>query len=322
MVPPLVEVLEGLANGHELNSRGKSMIASESIDSSLSELMMQLEELWSNCDEVFANIRTLKWEEKFGQHWTYADIPRHLAYVDRSVVADGIMFGAEMPTEKRLFMHSHRQFNEWNDRMLTQYRRPNSVQFALDQMQKSRGAIRDAVANLTDEDLVLPVWFPLTGLAGWRTVKFALEFCRHHTWVHFTQLCLRLQIAPSNISPRIIHGALDSLIYSLSPLLNESIAQKVSLATRLVVTGLGGGCWEIKVFDGKCIIAKAADISPRVNMILTLTPETLVEILSNMRYPIFAFLTGHLQVRGLRYLPVFLQLFPRPDPDRQLVPFI
>ncbi len=285
----------------------------------LDELIAQLEELWSHCDEVFAKIPESKWPAKFGRHWEYADVPRHLAYVDRTVVADGIIFGKFMPPEKQIFMSTHRQFNEWNARMLAEYRRTDSVELALEQMRKSRDAIRHAVAPLNDTDLDQPVWFPLTGFAGWRTVRYTLGFCRQHTWAHFTQLCLRLKFTPWKMNPCIIHGAVDSILQSLLPLLNDTLAPKVDLSAALIVTGAGGGCWIIKVSHGECFISESEAAPPRTDIILTATPETLIEILSDIRHPLAAMLTGRLQVRGLRHLPVFLQLFPRPNPDKPLV---
>ena len=282
--------------------------------------MAQLEELWMHCDAVLTTVPATKWHARFGRHWEYADVPRHLAYVDRAIVADGILFSTSMPKEKQIFMHTHRQFNEWNERMLAEYRRYDSFKLALEQMRRSRDDIRRATAPLTDADLDRPVWFPLAGFAGWRTVRYVLGFCRQHTWAHFTQLCLRLDLAPWKMSADIIHGAVDSIIRSLKPLLNNTLAQKVNFVTTLIITGSGGGYWVIKVSRGACIIIESENMRPQADMTLVLAPETLIEVLSEMRHPLTALFTGHIRVRGWWHLPTFLQLFPRPDPDRQMIP--
>lgn len=285
---------------------------------SLAEWMSQLEELWSHCDTVLNDLSLANWQKKFGRHWKYMDIPCHLAYMDREVIAECIRRGSAMPAQARVFMRTHREFNEWNTHRLAEYRRGQTVEQSLHYMRAGRAAIRQAVAPLVDIDLNRPVWFSLAGFAGWRTVGFALEQCRQHTWAHFMQLQLRLNRKEPAVSPVIVHGALSSMIRSLKPLLNDRLAQGTNLTTALRLTEAGGGVWTIRVANGDCTITEG---TPRhADLTLTLAPETFIEILSEMRSPLMALLTGRIQAHPWQCLPGFLKLFPRPHPDQTLKP--
>jgi len=285
---------------------------------SLAVLMAHLEELWGHYDTVLQELAPEVWQHKFGREWVYADVPRHLAYFDQEVIAEGVACGPAAPAAQLAFMRTHREFNAWNARRLAEYRRDQTVEYALAQMQAGRAAIRQAVAPLGDADLDQPVWFPLAGFAGWRTVRYALEFCRQHTWAHFTQLRLRLKRATPVVSPAVTHGALNGVVHSLAPLLNHTLAQQVRLTAALVLTGPGGGVWAIRVADGECAIT--AGWPAHADLTLTQSPATLIEVLSGMRHPLTAVAAGRIRVGGWRRLPRFLQLFPRPRLDQPLKP--
>ena len=280
--------------------------------------MSQLEELWSHCDTVLNDLSPADWPKKFGRHWTYMDVPCHLAYMDLEIIAEGIKCGPAMPARAQVFMHTPREFNSWNTNRLAEYRRDQTVEQSLRYLRAGRAAIREAVAPLSDADLDCPVWFPLTGFAGWRTVGFALERCRQHTWAHFMQLRLRLNRKEPVVSPIIVHGALSSMIRSLRPLVNARLAQRTQLTTALRLTGKGGGVWTIQVANSDCTITEGAPV--HADLTLALSPETFIEILSEMRSPLMAVLTGRIRVYPWQLLSRFLKLFPRPHPDQALQP--
>jgi hypothetical protein len=285
----------------------------------LAELLGQLEELWSHCDHLLARIPESKWQSRFGQEWEYADVPRHLAYFDSEVVAAAIMHGPALPSEKQVFMHTHREFNDWNRHNLSHLRSAGPAEYALAQMCAARDAVRQSLAPLDDSSLERPAWVFLTGFAGWRTVRFVLEFCRQHTWLHFTQLRLRLGLDTPPVSPAIIHSAVNSIILSLAPLLNQPLAQRVPVLAVLTITGPGGDSWIIRVANGRCTILEG-EPEPDADLKLVLTPETLIAILSKIESPLLAILTGRLQVSGWLHFLLFLWLFPYPRLDQTLNP--
>lgn len=279
--------------------------------------MSHLESLWACYDIVLDDLTRAKWQSKFGREWTYCDLPHHLAYFDHEVIAEGIRRGPATPPDQQMLMRTHRAFNDWNARRLAEGRGQSPEQM-MAHMHASRDAIRRAVAPWADADLERQVWISLTGFGGWRTARFALELCRQHTWMHLIQLRLRLHRRAPPIDPAISHGALNSIIRSFAILLNRPRAERIRLTTVLVFSGTGGGIWTVRVADGVCCIAEGG--AARADLTLTQSPETLIEVLSAMRHPLTAALTGHIRVQGWRHVPAFLQLFPRPKLDQPLEP--
>jgi hypothetical protein len=286
----------------------------------LAELMAHLEELWGHYDTLLGVLAPADWERKFGREWVYADVPRHLAYFDREVLTEGIERGPALPAERQVLMHTHREFNDWNARNLAEHRQLPVAGHLLAHLQATRDAVRGTVAPLTDADLERPIWISLPGVGGWRTIQYALEFCRQHAWMHFIQLRLRLKRATPEVSPAITHSALNGIIRSFAAVLNRSWAQQTRLTAAIMLTGPGGGAWSIRVADGACQIAEGCPAAG-VDLTITLSSDTLIEVLSQMRHPLAAILTGHMRVAGWRHLPRFLQLFARPAPD-QLIALI
>jgi hypothetical protein len=284
------------------------------------ELMAQLEELWGHYDTLLGALAPADWKRKFGRDWDYGDVPRHLAYFDREVLTTGIERGPALPAERQVLMHTHREFNDWNDRNLAERRQQPMAGDSQAQLRATRDDIRRMVAPLTDADLERPIWISLPGVGGWRTVRFALEFCRQHAWMHFIQLRLRLKRLTPEVSPAITHGALNGIIRSFAGVLNRSLANRTRLTAIIVLTGSGGGAWSIRVADGACQMAEGCPAAG-VDLTITQSSDTLIEVLSQMRHPLAAMLTGHMRVAGWRHLPRFLQLFARPAPD-QLIALI
>ena len=53
----------------------------------------ELDALWQCFDELFADLGPKNWNRKHGKHWIFADLPYHLAYLDREctrVMAQGV----------------------------------------------------------------------------------------------------------------------------------------------------------------------------------------------------------------------------------------
>src|SRR5262245_9886907 len=85
-------------------------------------LLADLEDLWRCLDELFASLAPDDWSRRHGKHWTFADVPYHLGYFDRDIVAYPIEQGLDLPTAAHWAARSNSQLNAWNERMFA--RRP------------------------------------------------------------------------------------------------------------------------------------------------------------------------------------------------------
>src|SRR5688572_4810369 len=100
------KILESAASRGRTGTGESPMTALPNTPPTLAELLAQLEELWSHYDKLLADIPESKWQSRFGREWEYADVPRHLAYFDREVVAAAVAHGPALPVEEQLFMHT------------------------------------------------------------------------------------------------------------------------------------------------------------------------------------------------------------------------
>ena len=146
-------------------------------------LLADLEGLWRRFDELVATLRSDDWSGKHGQHWTFADVPYHLAYFDLDVIATAIRRGLNVPVGEQV-LRTEAEQDAWNEIRFTGRPAGTTPQQCLEQMRAGRQAIRNAVANLSEADLERPVFIPLVGL-GWVSVRVALENCYSHTWNYF-----------------------------------------------------------------------------------------------------------------------------------------
>ena len=149
-------------------------------------LLADLEGLWQRFDELLATLGPGNWSGKHGQHWTFTDVPFHLAYFDLDVIATAIRRGLNVPSSEQV-MRTEAEQDAWNEIKFTQRPADTTPQQCLEQMWASRQAIRNVVAGLSEADLDRPVFIPLVGL-GWVCLRVALETSFSHTWNHFMQL--------------------------------------------------------------------------------------------------------------------------------------
>src|SRR5260370_27132992 len=64
-------------------------------------LLADLEGLWQRFDQLVGTLGPDDWAGKHGQHWTFTDVPYHLAYFDLDVIAAAIKGGLRFPTSKQ-----------------------------------------------------------------------------------------------------------------------------------------------------------------------------------------------------------------------------
>jgi hypothetical protein len=64
-------------------------------------LLADLEALWQCFDAVVSTLGPDDWSGKHGKHWTFADVPYHLASFDLEVIVPATKRGLNVPTREQ-----------------------------------------------------------------------------------------------------------------------------------------------------------------------------------------------------------------------------
>jgi len=269
-------------------------------------LLADLEGLWQCFDELVGTLGPDDWSGKHGQHWTFTDVPYHLAYFDRDVIATAIERGLNVLASEQV-MRTQAEQDAWNEIKFTQRPAGTTQQQCLAQMWTSRQAIRDALADLCEADLERPVFIPLVGL-GWVSVRVALETCYSHTWNHYLQLRFWMKCHAPTPSQAQTHRALSYFMAAFAQNMDREQAAQMRLTTVMEFSGPGGGAWTLQVADGLCHVdeGKAA----RADLVMIQSAETFVRTRTGIENPTLALWTGKIKLHGLRHLGTFEKLFP------------
>jgi len=269
-------------------------------------LLADLEGLWRRFDELVGTLGPGDWSGKHGQHWTFSDVPYHLAYFDLDVIATAIRRGLNVPVGEQI-LRTETEQDAWNEIRFTRRPAGTTPQQCLEQMRAARQAVRDAVANLSVADLERSVFIPLVGL-GWVSVRVALETCYSHTWNHFMQLRFWMKSNASTPSPAQTHCALSYFMASYARNMDRQQAAQTRLTTVMEFTGPGGGAWTLRVADGNCWISGGR--AARADLVIVQSPETFVRTRTGIEHPTLALWTGKIKVRGWDKLGAFEKVFP------------
>jgi hypothetical protein len=153
--------------------------------------MAQIEEMWGHLATLFDSLNaTNGWDQKHGPDWIFAEVPYHLAYCNRDIVARGLQLGPDYPEAEQELLASPEALNTWNARKLAERPADQTVEQSLAQWQESCATIRRLAAGMTDADLARPCWQPI--FMGWGTARDLLAFCLNHDWSEFTQLRIHM----------------------------------------------------------------------------------------------------------------------------------
>jgi putative sterol carrier protein len=269
-------------------------------------LLADLEGLWQRFDELLATLGPGDWSGKHGQHWTFTDVPFHLAYFDLEVIATAIRHGLNVPISEQV-LRTEAEQDAWNEIKFTQRPANTTPQQCLQQMWANRQAIRDAVAGLSEADLDRPVFIPLVGL-GWVSVRVALETSYSHTWNHFMQLRFWMKCNAPTPSSAQTHRALSYFMASFAQNMDREQAKQMRLTTVMEFSGPGGGAWTLHVAGGTCRVSEGRAV--QADLLIIQSPETFVKTRTGIENPTLALWKGKIKVRGLRNLRTFEKLFP------------
>jgi hypothetical protein len=279
-------------------------------------LLADLDDLWQNLDTVFVSLGPSDWSRQLGPHWTFADVPYHLAYFDREIVAHPLEQGPDLPTAEQWAARSNPEVNAWNARRFAERPATQTVEQSLEQMRASRTAIQGVVGVMHDTDLERPTWFPLL-IGGWLPARAVLEGCRFHTWCHFMELRLRHPQGTLRSTPELreatIHAALGDAMSFFPLALSRAQAATAQYTLVMEFTGPGGGAWTIRVADGACSVAE--EWPKRSDLVITQRPETFMKTRIGMLDPMAAIQIGEIKVENIENMGTFATLFPPHQPD-------
>jgi hypothetical protein len=252
-----------------------------------------------------------------GPDWTFADMPFHLTYFDRSVVVGPIERGSAVPTADQRVQRTFSELNAWNAEKFAERPADQTPELSLQEMRMTRDAIRRAIAGFDDAELGRPVFISLVG-CGWLTAGAALSACLMHTWSHSVQLRVYLGRDTPSVDPAATHTALTFAMGFFGMALDRDQAQRATLTTVMDFTGPGGGASTIRVADGRCTASEERDSN--ADVVITQSPETFQLTRVGMLDPVSAMQTGLVKVQGLEKLVLFGELFPPPPLDRVVEP--
>jgi hypothetical protein len=276
----------------------------------VSRLEKQLDETWNLIDELFASMSAEDWQRKHGSDWIFADLPWHLAYIDRDFVLIPTRKGPDIPERERLSFPSGAALNEWNDAMIASRPREQPVEESIQAMRIVRGECRDLIATMTDASLDEKSWFPLVILRGWRTKAMPVNFCFNHTFSHFMEARLRLGRSAPSPSPDLTHARLAGIMDLVRLGLNKDAVAATKMTIGMNFTGPGGGSWTVDVNEGDVSVEEKAASKPEIEM--TQSPETFEAVAVRAINPMWAMITGKIKIKGKRNIAGFFKLLSPP----------
>ena len=269
-------------------------------------LLADLEGLWQRFDELVGALGPDDWSGKHGKHWTFTDVPYHLAYFDLEVIATAIKRGLHVPASEQT-LRTEAEQDAWNEIKFTGRPADTTTEQCLEQMRAARQAIRDAVTELSEADLDRSVFVPLVGL-GWVSVRVALEACYSHTWNHFLQLRFWMKCNAPALSPEQNQRALSYFMTSFAENIDSERATQTRLTVVMEFSGSGGGAWTLAVAGGTCRVSQGR--AAYADLVMIQSPETFVKTRTGIDDLRLALLKGKIKVHGLRNLATFEKLFP------------
>lgn len=273
----------------------------------LDALVGQLEEMWGHLDTLFNSLNAGNgWDRKHGPDWTLADVPYHLAYCNRDLVARGLKLGPDYPEAEQELLTSPEALNAWNARKFTGRPAGLAVEQSLTQWRESCEEIRRLTMEMNDADLARPCWQPI--FMGWGTARDLLAFCLNHDWSEFTQLRIHMGRTEPVPSPAITRSYLGTMLNYFPMFLNQDAATGQEFTAVMAFTDPDVGAWTIRVAEGSATISEGE--AANADLVMTQSAETFEKSFRRIHNPAEAIQSGAIQVSNFESLGIFGQLFP------------
>ena len=289
----------------------------EATQQGVQSILGDLENLWQGIDQMLDALGPDDWSTAHGPDWTFADVPYHLGYFDRELIARAIEQGPDLPAADQDLWGSFNDLNAWNEQMFAQRPAGQTPAESVGQMRAGRDDLRRVAGAMSDADLERPTWVRLFG--GWLNAGMAMTACCAHTWNHHEELRMRLERSAPQPSAPATHRAL-SLYTTLIPYvsLDRDQAANQQFTSVMDFTGPGGGAWTVRVADGGCSCeeGRAAD----ADVVMTQSPESFVKSMTGLHDPAAAMQSGEIAVEGMENMERYGALFPPIDPARAIPP--
>ena len=284
--------------------------------STAAEMRAELEATWAVLDQLIAAVPSARWTRKYGPDWTYQDVPYHLAYFDRVMVADAIEAGPALPVADRFECLSIRQLNDWNRAEFAKRPVGQTPQESIAEMLRQRDRIRRLIANMTDADLERPAFSHFFGV-GFSTVGAALAGARQHAFSEGWELAQRLGRPEIRFPESVVHAGVGSYVQLMGSMLNREAAAAVRQFTIVMdMPGFGGGAWTIRIARALATVTEAH--TAEADLVMTLSTDTFMRMFKKLSNPLVLMLTGKTRVKGFSKMGLFGKLFPQPELDAPL----
>jgi hypothetical protein len=272
-------------------------------------MMSQIEEMWGHQNTLFNIISdTESWNKKHGPDWTFADVPYHLEYYNRDLIARGLEYGPDYPEAERLAFPGIEELNAWNAQEFAQRPAGQTAQESVERLRACWDDIRALASGMSDADLERPFYVPFFN-GTWLTARDAFGMCLGHEWSEFTQLRIHLGFSEPVPSPAITTQYLGMITGMTFPMaLNKEAAADQQYTAVFAFTDPGVSPFTIRVADGAAAVApgQAAD----ADLVLTQSAETFEKTFRRMVSFPDAISSGAIQVSDMESLAAFGQLFP------------
>ncbi|MCA1647732.1 MAG: DinB family protein [Chloroflexi bacterium] len=281
--------------------------------STAAEMSSDFEQMWSTWDELIAAVPPKRWSSKYGPDWTFQDVPYHVAYFDRVMVADVIEAGTALPADQRFECRTMRQVNDWNRAEFAKRRVGQTPQESIEEMRRQRARIRRLLDGMTDADLERPAFSHFFGI-GFSTVGAALAGARQHAFSEGWELAHRLKRRDIRFPEPAVRRGVDTYVNLMALMLNHEAAATVGSFTVLMdMPGYGGGTWTIRLVNGVATVSEGR--AGTADVIMTLSTNTYMAMFKKLRNPLVLMLTGKIRVKGFSKMGTFGKIFSEPELD-------
>jgi hypothetical protein len=275
------------------------------------------EAVWLAFYELYGRLSPAGWARPFGRHWTFADQPFHLAYLDRIMVAEPLEAGPDLAASERWSLRCARDIDGWNAREFADRPAGETPERSLAELREVHGRIVAELGRFDDGDPALARVFGHFFDLGSIPLQELVETARLHSWGgELSELRCRLGRATPEAPPAVSHRSVGYFLLTMRGSCRYDGASRPFTA-QFEFTGPGGCCWTMRAGDGARTLSEEA--AERPDLIFRMSPDTVnLALVRRAVSPARAMLTGRVRVRGLSKLPRFLRLFPQPRPDQPI----